>query len=181
MMLSGCTIKFVLEGADSYIIMPDGKILNGSLSEVEIMIIVAHTGNKLDPPATLEYEYEGLVMGGGVAEDIAAYICCELGGDDYEMATGEDRFTITGSMDVIDFWTGLGITSLMPSFAPVVGLDEIIGSLMQQAIVDGVVYVENHMMVDGSTIDIEIRGDLKSSTDKKVGTFQLWLDAINPV
>lgn len=181
MMLSGCTIKFVLEGADSYIIMPDGKILNGSLSEVEIMIIVAHTGSKLDPPATLEYEYEGLVMGGGSAEDIAGYICCELGGDGYEVASGEDRFTITGSMDIIDFWTDLGITSSTPSFAPVVGLDEIIGSLMQQAIVDGIVYVENHMMVDGSTIDIEIEGTLETSTGKKVGTFILWLDAINPV
>lgn len=179
--LSGCAVKFVLEGADSYIIWPDGRILNGSLNEADIMILVAHTGDKLDPPTTLEYEYEGLLMGGGSAEDIAGYICCELGGDDYEVATGEDRFTITGSMDVIDFWTDLGITSLGPAFAPLVGLDEIIGALMHQAIVDSIVYVENHLMEDGSTIDIEIDGELKSSTDRKVGNFILWLDAINPV
>ncbi len=181
MMLTGCTIKFVLEGADSYIIMPDGRILNGSLSEVDIMILVGHTGNKLDPPVTLEYEYEGLLMGGGSAEDIAAYLCCELGGDDYEVATVEDRFTITGSMDVIDFWTDLGITSLEPAFAPMVGFEEVIGLLMHQAVVDSIVYVENHLMEEGSTIDIEIDGELKSSTGKKVGTFILWLDAINPV
>ena len=181
MMLTGCTIKFVLEGADSYVIMPDGRILNSSLSEAEIMILVAHTGNKLDPPVTLEYEYIGLLMGGGSAEDIAAYINCELGGDDYEVATEEDRFTITGSMDVFDFWTDLGVTYFEPAFVPVIELEEIIGTLMQQAIVDSIIYVENHLMVDGSTIDIGIEGELKSSAGKKVGTFILWLDAINPI
>ena len=181
MMLTGCTIKFVLEGADSYIIMPDGRILNGSLIETEIMILVAHTGSKLDPPATLEYEYEGLLMGGGSAEDIAAYICCELGGDDFEVATGEDRFTITGSMDLYDFWTDLGITSIEPSFVPIIELEEIIGALMHQSIVDSIIYAEDHLMENGSTMDIEIDGELKSTVGKKVGTFILWMDAVNPL
>ena len=181
MMLTGCTIKFVLEGADSYVIMPDGRILNSSLSEAEIMILVAHTGNKLDPPVTLEYEYIGLLMGGGSAEDIAAYINCELGGDDYEVATEEDRFTITGSMDVYDFWTDLGITSIEPSFVPIIELEEIIGALMHQSIVDSIIYAEDHLMENGSTMDIEIDGELKSTVGKKVGTFILWMDAVNPL
>lgn len=181
MMLSGCTIKFVLEGADSYIVMPDGRILNGSLNECEIMILVGHTGNKLKAPVTLEYEYEGLLMGGGDTEDIAAYLNCELGGDGYELAAGEDWFIITGSMPVYDFWTDLGISSLGPSFAPIVELEDIIGSMMYQALVDGIIYVENHLMEDGSTMDIEIEGELKDAGGSKVGTFILWMDAVNPI
>ena len=62
LLLTGCTLTFTLEGADSYVIMADGRVLDGSFSESEIEMELTTKGFMLKLPVVLEVELEGLIM-----------------------------------------------------------------------------------------------------------------------
>lgn len=180
--LSGCSVKFTLVGADSYVIMPDGDVLNGSLEESEIEIEVLTSGSGLKGPVSMDIEIEGLIMGDSDPEAIGNYIKGDLGFDSVTFDAATDTFHITGEYGIDDFWTGLGITSVGLTLGPfIVPLGDIIGDIEAATLVECIVEVENSLMGEGSTIDFELSGVLREVGGSKVGTFILWLDAINPV
>ncbi|HOA15819.1 MAG TPA: hypothetical protein PLT03_05555 [Bacillota bacterium] len=189
LMLSGCTLTFTLEGADSYTITADGRVLDGSFNESEIEMELTTKGFMLKLPVVLEVELEGLIMSMSMSQPeidaalatIGEHLETGLGFEDHTFDTSADTFRVTGEYTLLDFWTALGISSAGPMLGPIpIPLKLIIGQAAYDGFVDSIVQAAN-MIGDGSTIDFEFQGFLKTALGKTVGTFTLWFDALNPV
>lgn len=186
--LSGCTIFFTITGSDSYVIWPNGDILNGSLEECQIEMDVSTKGSILKDPKYLNIELEGLLMSmemnpvqiDAALEDIGAYLETALSFDDHTVDTVGDTFTITGRYELIDFWSDMGISGLAVAAEEQVLLSAIIGTTAYDQLIDSIVDATNDLTANGSSIDFEMAGALESSDAKVVGDFILWFDSINP-
>lgn len=190
LILSGCTLTFTLQGAESYIIMPDGKVLDGSLNESDILMELTTKGFILKLPSALNIQIEGQIMSTSMDPteidtalvSIGDYLKTQLGfeGNDYDFVA--NTFKVTGQYTLLDFWTALGISTPGTMLGPfTIPLNMIIGQTAYEGIVDSIAHVSNTMIKDGSTIDFEFEGYLVTITEQTVGTFILWLDTVNPV
>lgn len=189
LVLTGCTLTFTLEGADSYGIVADGRVLDGSLSECEIEMELTTKGFMLKLPVVLEVELEGLIMSmsmsqpeiDGALASIGEYLETGLGFENYTWDATTDTFLVTGEYTLLDFWTSLGLSSPGTMIGPVpIPLKLIIGQTAYDSFINSIVHAAN-MIGDASSIDFEFEGYLKTVLGKTVGTFTLWFDALNPV
>lgn len=186
--LSGCTVMFTLAGSDSYIIKPNGDILNSSLELCEIEMDVSTEGSTLKNPKYLNIELEGLLMSmtmnpeqiDAALEDIGAYLETAIGFDSHSMDTYGDVFTVTGKYELIDFWSDMGISGLAVASEAQVLLSSIIGVSAYDTLIDSVIDATNDLTTSGSSIDFKMEGVLEASDAKVVGDFMLWFDSINP-
>ena len=88
---------------------------------------------------------------------------------------------MSGEYTLLDFWTSLGLSTPGTMLGPIpIPLKLIIGQTAYDSFVNSIVHAAN-MIGDGSTIDFEFEGYLKTVLGKTVGTFTLWFDALNPV